>query len=183
MTFPGFPQSPANPPADIRRYAPRRTPGALLWATLVGLVMLGFVLGGLYARFNAPAEPTPVASPSPDATVAAGPGLPFEMPHDSSATGRWEIRETVWEHGGVSLKIRVFADTGKVSYGFTSFAHDGQQAVSPTSGTRTPELEQGVLSAGESAEGWIFLPLPRGAATLILTTDRGWQISALAIEG
>lgn len=184
MTYPVPPRTPANQPADIRQFAPRGAPTSLMWALLLGLVLIGFVIGGLYARFAVPSEPAPAVSQTPGAASApAGPGLPFEMPSDSSSTGRWEILDQVWEHGGVSLQIQVFGDTGEVSYGFTSFAHDGQQSVDPVPGVRTPELFRGRLKPGESVKGWIFLPLPRGDATLILTTERGWQVSALAIKG
>lgn len=188
MTYPPSGRLPTqNPggngqPVDIRQYGPRRSPEALLWVLVVALTGVGIILGGLYARFGAAPQPTPTPS-APTHTAPAGPGLPFEMPNDPRSTGRWEIIDQVWENGGVSLQIRIYADTGNISYGFAAFPNKGEQSFVPLPGTRMPELDSGALSAGESVTGWVFLPLPRGDATILLTSSRGMQMSALGIKG
>ncbi len=188
MTHPPSGQYPAQQPGeagqptDIRQFAPRRNTEALLWTLVVSLIGIGIVLGGLYARFGAPA-PEPAPEPTPTQSVPAGPGLPFEMPQDPANNGRWEILDEVWENDGVSLQISVSADSGQISYGFAAFSNNGQESVLPEPGTRDPELDRGNLSAGETVTGWIFLPLPREDATILLTTAQGWQISALGVKG
>lgn len=188
MTYPPSGQHRPQPPggtehpADIQQFAPRRNTGALLWMLVVGLAGIGIILGGLYARFVAP-SPNPMATPTPTTSVQSGPGLPFQMPNDPSSNGRWEILSEVRENNGVSLQIRVYADSGQVSYAFASFPNNGEGVVMPDVGTRTPEIDRGYLSAGETVTGWVFLPLPPGEATILLTTSAGQQISALGIKG
>lgn len=149
---------------------------------VVGLTGIGIVLGGLYARFVAP-SPSPTATPTPTRSVPSGPGLPFEMPNNPTNNGRWEILDQLWENDGVSLRIRVSADSGQISYAFAAFPNNGKQAVQPEFGTRTPIIDRGYLRAGETETGWVFLPLPRDDATILLTTAQGLQISAQAIKG
>ena len=55
--------------------------------------------------------------------------------------------------------------------------------VEPTPGPKTPRLTRGTMQATTSTTGYVFLPLDRGPATLILTTSGGRQISALPIAG
>jgi len=171
-------------PVDISAYAPpRRGPGAL-WLVLVGVVLVGAVVAALLARPTAP-----TVAPSPSATAPAGagstahPGMPFAMPGNPAATGRWEVLSHAWSDAGLTVRVRVTCDTDTISYGFMAFANQGADVYQPEAGVREPEIGSGVLRAGGSITGYVFLPMPRGESTLILTTSTGRQVSALPIAG
>ncbi|MDO5534249.1 MAG: hypothetical protein Q4F65_06325 [Propionibacteriaceae bacterium] len=167
-------------PVDINAYAPPRRSGGGWWLLAVGVVLVGVVLAALFLR---PPAPAPAPTPTPTAErEPVGPGQPFTMPGSTASHGRWEVLEHAWSDDGVTVRVRVTADGGRVSYGFAAFANQGSDTVfEPEAGAPDPEIGSGHLRAGESIEGNVFIPLPRGAATLILTTAQGRQMSALPI--
>ncbi len=172
-------QQPA-PRADISQYAAPKPRWTWAIALLLGLVLTGVAFAAAVQGGFRP----PTATPSPTAGAAATPatpGLPFTMPSDPQSSGTWELLEQEWSSTGVSVRVRVWANTGTVTYGFAAFAAGSAQTTNPTTGTRKPEVRSGVLRAGESVEGWVFLPIPRGDATLFLTTSAGRAYSALGI--
>ena len=191
MTQPWNPHQPVGAPppqrVDIASYRPPRSNGPVLWAVGAVVVLVAVVVAGL---LTGSFDRTAVTTPTPAVTTAAQPegsaderGLPFTMPANPSATGRWEITDTTWYPDGVLLRVHVAAVRGTVSYGFMAFARDGEHIVEPVPGPREPELTTGEVSGGESVTGYVFLPLPRGDGMLILTTSMGRQISALDISG
>ena len=171
-------------PVDIDAYAPPKRSGGGWWFALIGLVAVGAVLAALFLR--PPAQrtdpPSPTAS-TPAGEAAAGPGMPFTMPGSTQSHGRWEMIEHTWTSDGVIVRVRVTADSGRVSYGFVAFSNTGTDVYEPGSGAPEPEIGSGTLTAGQSIEGHLFLQLPQGDATLILTTAQGRQMSALPIPG
>lgn len=168
------------PTNDIGRYAPPKSRGPIVAAIVGVVVLLAVVAAGLILK-TPPAAPVETPAPSAPATQADRPGHPFIMPSNSAATGRWQVVGREWTDQGVVVQVRVWCDTDTCSYGFTSFANNGRDPVNPTTSPRQPQLGRGFLTAGNSVSGYVFLPLPRGAATLILTTSSGRQISALPI--
>lgn len=175
--YPGSPR-----PPRIDDYAPPRQRGPVLWIIVAAAVLVVVVLAGIFTRSGSGAA-SPTRTPSPVGTTPAGPGLPFTMPSDPSSTGRWEILDHVWGPTGVTAEVRVWADAGVVSYGFIAFTNTGADIIEPAETTLQPPLTTGTLRAGGSATGYVFLPMERGDATLILTTAAGRQISALPIPG
>lgn len=170
------------PSDDITRYAPPRQNGPIIAAVLGVVALLVVVAAGLLLP-RTPAAP--VAAPTPSASTPGGvadrPGQPFIMPNNASATGRWQVVDHEWTDEGVLVQVRVACDTQTCSYGFTAFPNDGRNSVDPVTSPRQPQLSRGSLQAGQSTTGYVFLPMPRGAATLILTTSAGRAISALPI--
>lgn len=186
---PGPPPAPGYAPLgqqplprnDIARYEPPRQQGPVLWVALGIVVLVAVVVLGLFLQRPGPppvSEVTP--SPTPGRTANL-PGHPFTMPSNSAATGRWQIIAQQWTSEGVLLDVEVACDTEMCSYAFTSFAQNGATSVDPEPGPRSPALTKGILEAGESARGYVFLPLTRGTAMLVLTTSGGRPISALPI--
>lgn len=170
-------------PVDIQSYAaPKLTRSWLLWL-LAAAVLAGIVLGATV--LNRPPASAPGDTPSSPVTAptSAGPGLPFTMPYNPEAGGRWEVLAQEWTTGGVLLRVRLFADRGTISYGFLAFENNGVDVVRPDTSPKSPELTRGSMSAGETETGYVFFPIERGPATLILTTSGGRQISALPITG
>lgn len=178
-----WPQDPyQRRPVDIDAYAPPRRGGGGWWLALVGAVLVGVVLAALLFR---PALPGATASPSPSptATDRVGPGMPFTMPGSTQSHGRWEVLEHSWEDGGVTVRVRVTADGGRISYSFVAFSNSGTEVYEPLPVAPDPQIGSGTLNAGQYVEGNLYLPLPRGDSTLILTTAQGRQMSALPIPG
>lgn len=176
---PGPNGAPAAPPPDISRYAAPKPRRSILVAVLLALALTGVAF--VVALQGGVRPPATTPSPTAGSTTPATPGLPFTMPSDPQSSGTWQIVEREWTDSGVSVRVRVFANTGTVTYGFSAFAAGSVQTTSPTTGPRTPVLRSGVLRAGESVDGWVFLPIPRGAATLFLTTSAGRAYSALEV--
>ena len=169
-------------PVDINAYAPPRRTAGWLWFLLAGAVALGVVLGALFLRPTAPVPaPTPTPSASAGAT-SADPGMPFNMPNDTASKGRWEILEQRWEGDSLVVKVRVSCDVGTVSYGFVAFSNASTEVYEPAPGAPDPEIGRGYLRFNESIDGYLRIDMPRGPATLILTTIAGSQMSALPIE-
>lgn len=185
---PGYGPTPAGrtplgqqplPTNDIARYAPPKPVGPVLAVVAGVIVLVAIVVAGLFLQ--RPVEPVAPPSPQPTASQSDKPGQPFTMPNNSSGTGRWQVVGREWTSEGVLVQVRVWCDTDTCSYGFTSFANNGSEAVDPAPSPRQPQLGRGAITAGNSVTGYVFLPLPRGAATLILTTSAGRQMSALPI--
>lgn len=177
----------ANPyqrrPVDINAYAPPKRNGGGLWLIVIGAVLAGVVLAVIFFQPSVlPGAPAPSASAP--ASQSAGPGQPFVMPGDSSNHGRWEVVSHSWSDNGALVNVRVFADAGRITYSFVAFSNDGGTTVyEPQDGAPEPQIGSGRLSEGQSITGNLFIPMPRGPATLILTTEGGRQISALPISG
>lgn len=170
-------------PVDINAYAPPKRPGGAGWFIGLGVAVLAIVLAVVFLRPSAP-SPVPVPSPSQSsATSASGPGMPFTAPGVSGNEGRWEVLEQRWNGDELILRVKVSADKGTISYGFVAFSNAGTSVYKPVPGGPQPELSTGRLSAGGSAEGYVMIDMPKGPATLILTTQAGNQISALPING
>lgn len=180
---PWVPQPQAGPGPTIESFrAPRASRGALMAvAALLGFLAVAF---GAFLLRPAPIPGAPAATGSPrPAATASVPGMPFSMPLDPDSTGTWEILDRQWTDEGVSVHVRVTALTGRCSYGFLAFGKGSTDITHPGIGTQTPQLRTGTLDAGQSAIGYVFIPVERGDAMLVLTTSLGRQISALPVAG
>lgn len=169
-------------PVDINAYAPPKRPGGMGWFIALGVLLVGVVVAVLFLR---PAPPAPAPAPTPTATqpTAAGPGMPFTSPGASGNEGRWEVLQQSWNGDSLTVRVRISADKGTVTYGFVAFSNAGVSVYDPVDGAPSPQLDTGRLSAGQSTEGYVRIDMPRGPATLILTTQAGRQMSALPITG
>lgn len=163
---------------SINQFAPppNRTP---MIATIVALVVLALVIGvGSYVR-SQPAQPS--ASPSATPTASAEPGQPFSAP--GGQQGRWQILDQKWTDEGLQLQLRIDADSAALSFSFIAFANASTTVVQPTASSASPDLRTGTAAPGRPATGYVFFPMPREDATIILATATGRQISALPVKG
>jgi hypothetical protein len=165
----------------IDEFAPPKSRLPLV-LTLVVLLVAALIWGATMLRPDAatpaaPASPTPSATPTPTA-----PGLPFLTP-DERYAGRWEIVEHRWTDSGLEVEIRLAVDKGPVNYSFLAFENSGVEATSPTPGSEAPQFSGQPIGTGQMESGWLFFPLERGPATIILATAGGNQMSALPVSG
>lgn len=167
-------------PVDIRSYAAPKPRAGVLLALVAAAVVVGLVFAAAFLQPRPPPGSTP---PTPTTRASAQPGLPFTLPGNANVRGRWEILGQDWEPSGVTVQVRLYADQGVLSYSFVALTNNGAALVPPQPSGRDPELTRGVLQEGETVTGYVFLPLPRGPATLILRTAGLRQISALPIRG
>ena len=169
-------------PVDINAYAPPKRPRSARWLIALAVVVVAAVFAVVFIR---PGTSTPAPSPSASApTDSAGPGMPFSLPGATNSTGRWEVLSHSWESDeSLVVRVKVTADQGAITYGFVMFSNAGPQVYDPPPGAPAPELDTGRLAAGEVATGYVRFEIPRGDATLILTTQAGRQMSALPITG
>ena len=70
----------------------------------------------------------------------------------------------------VVARVKITADRGDITYGFVMFSNAGTTVYDPTPGAPAPALDTGNLSAGQTTTGYVRFEIPRGDATLILTT-------------
>ncbi|MFT3970001.1 MAG: hypothetical protein QM695_06915 [Micropruina sp.] len=184
-TTPGFDPRQAlgaQPPApvSINQFAPppNRTP---LLITIVALIVLVVVIeGGIYVRSLSSAEPS--ASAGPTTTAPAGPGQPFTTP-DGRQDGRWEILESTWTDEGLQLRLRIHSDDGSISFGFMAFSNASTDLIRPTSSPRSPDIRMGTATVQQPVTGYVFFPMSKGDATIILANGSGRQMSALTVKG
>ena len=170
-------------PVDIDAYAPPRQTGATVWLVVAAAVLAGIVLAVLFIRVPGTpvVEPTTTPTPTSTASTSAGPGMPFTMPGNPGAQGRWQLLSHAWTDAGLVVRVRIWCDRDTISYGFVAFSNSGALTYEPETGAPEPEIGSGQLRSGNSITGYVFVPMPRGSATLILTTSSGRQVSALAI--
>lgn len=178
--------TPPPPHVDINQYAPPKQPGPMLWIILGVAVLAMVLIAGFLTSGNPLRAPAPTATPTPSTrttipTHTNADGLPFTMPFNDEGQGRWKIVETTWNTDSVTVRVRIKAEKGSISYGFIAFTNNGEDVIDPSPGPG-PELTTGSLRAGESVEGNVTLDIPRENATLILTTSSGRQMSALPIK-
>ena len=171
-----------QPPASvsISQFAPppNRTPVLITLAALITLVLV--IAGGIYVRSLPGAEPS--SSPGPNQSTPAGPGHPFDTP-DGQQSGRWEILDSAWTDEGLQLELRIHSNKGPITFGFMAFANASTDLVTPTSSPRSPDIRTGTASPARAVTGFVFFPMPRGDATIILTNGTGRQMSALLVKG
>lgn len=182
-TGPAGPATPLGGPAlrsvKIDEFAPPKSRLPIV-LTLVVLLVAGLIWGATMLR---PDTPTPAATPTPTATASpTAPGLPFLTP-DKRFTGRWEIVEHRWTDSGLEVEIRLAVDKGPMNYSFLAFENSGVEATSPTPGSDEPQFSGQPIGTGQEESGWLFFPLERGPATIILATAGGNQMSALPVGG
>lgn len=168
------------PPARVSinefRPPPNRT---LLLITIAALITLVLVIaGGIYVR-SLP-EQQPSASPSPSQT-SAGPGQPFET--SDGRKGRWQIVESTWTDEGLQLELRLYADDDNITFSFLAFANATTEVVAPSHSPESPDIRTGTVTKTQPVTGFVFFPMPRGDATIILANGAGRQMSALAVKG
>lgn len=161
---------------DQFRPPPNRTPMLITIAALVTLALV--IAGGLYLR-SQPSQPRP--SPTTSQTTPAGPGQPFTTP--SGQPGRWQILEQQWTDEGLQLQLRIYSDQGPISFSFMAFTNASTQIVDPVSSPLSPDIRTGTASPNKPVTGYVFLPMPKGDATIILATGTGRQMSALPVKG
>lgn len=169
---------PALRSVKIDEFAPPRSRLPLV-LTLVVLLVAALIWGATMLR---PAPPAPAAAPTPSATSPTARGLPFLTP-DERFAGRWEIVEHRWTDSGLEVEIRLTVDKGPVNYSFLAFENSGVEATSPTPGSDQPQFSGLPIETGQEESGWLFFPLERGPATIILATAGGNQMSALPVVG
>ena len=166
---------------NIDEFAPPRSRLPLL-VTVVVLVVAALIWGATLLR---PASSATSAGPSPSASPSAtrsASGLPFLSP-DERFSGRWEIVEHRWTDSGLEVEITLAADRGPVNYSFVAFNNDGVDATESTAGSQQPQFSGEPIPSGQQESGWLFFPIERGPATIILATSGGNQMSALAVSG
>lgn len=179
---PGAPLGgPALRSVNIDEFAPPSSRLPLL-VTLVVLVVAALIWGATLLR---PASPTAAASPSASSSPAATPsgsGMPFLSP-DERLSGRWEIVDHRWTDSGLEVEITLAADRGPVNYSFVAFNNAVVEATESTAGSEQPQFSGQPIPTGQKESGWLFFPIERGPATIILATSGGNQMSALPVSG
>lgn len=170
-------QPPAPVSIDQFRPPPNRTP---LLITVVALITLLVVIaGGIYVR----SLPLQEASPSPTpGRTSAGPGQPFTTP-DGRQSGRWEILQSTWTDEGLLLQLRLYTDDENITYSFLAFANATTEVVAPSHSPESPDVRTGTITKTQPVTGYVFFPLPKGDATIILANGAGRQMSALPVKG
>jgi len=170
----------APPPVAVQRYHSNAPLIAVLAGLLVVALAAVLVWAGLRPQ-SGPATPTASGTGQSSADPTPSPnwqGIPYET-SGGSGTGYWQVSPAQWNGDTVTVTTTVTSDQGTLR--FTFFALDNKETnlYQPVDGT----LQQGSVSAGQSATGTLTFELPQGDFTLYLATSRGVQITALVVSG
>lgn len=157
--------------------SPNRTPVLVTVVALVALVLV--IATGTYLR-SQPATPSP--SPSASQSTPTGPGQPFTTPNGQQS-GRWQILDQQWIDEGLQLHLRIYSDNGPITFSFLAFANASTEVVDPRSSPMSPDIRTGTASPSAPITGYVFFPMSREDATIILATGSGRQMSALVVKG
>lgn len=170
-----------EPAPHIDEFSPDRNRNPFTIAIVGTFIAVGVIVSAV--ALNTPTH-TPAPASAPAQATPTTPGMPFTMPGSSASTGTWEILEETWSESGVTVKVKIYANTGTIKYAFSLFDNTKMEAVRPSAALKTPELKPGTLTAGQSAEGYVSFSLAREEATLVLASDGvAQQVSALPIRG
>lgn len=171
---------PAPQSRSIGEFAPppNRTPLLIILVALITLVLV--IAGGIFMSSQPVAAPS--ASPTPSASAPTGPGHPFTT-QDGRLSGRWEILRQTWTDKGLQLQVRVASDSGAIPFGFLAFSNASTEVYEPTSSPLSPDIQTGTARPSSDVVGYVFFPLSKGDATIILTSGTGRQMSALPVKG
>ena len=121
---------------NIDSFAPPKASGSTMVTIVAAIVLALVVMGGLF--FRSTLTPTPTPTPSARTSAPAGAGQPFTTP-DGLSGGRWQILESRWVDGGVSILVRISIDDGPVSYSFRAFPNAGSDVLESGDGPAVRE--------------------------------------------
>lgn len=172
------PNLPATPTAiDDFRPPPSRLPWIV---ALVAIVLVGLLVWSLQGPLATRPKETPTPSTPAAVPTSTLPGAPFTT--SAGSAGRWLIESATWDDTGVTVRLRLWLDTGQLSYQFETISNAAGTFGEQRATVASPSLRRGTLTAGQSATGNVAFDLPRGTATLLLETSTGDAIAALQIN-
>ena len=79
--------------------------------------------------------------------------------------------------------MRIHSDKGPITFSFMAFSNTSTEVVTPTSSPLSPDIRTGTASPAQPVAGYVFFPMARGDATIILASGSGRQMSALPVKG
>lgn len=177
------PEEGPAPRPQIARTRRRLAPLLVIGLALISVVAL--LLSGWGTRTQ---KPSAGGSASPSATVSPvnrtpAPGtLGTVVVSPDGAEAWWEILKVTWDTQGVTLDVRITAESGTLGYSF--FALDNTYTTSHDPDLSVPgALVPGRVSAPDSVRGIVRFDKFRGDTTVIIATPAGRQITALVVNG
>lgn len=166
-----FGQQPQQPQHEDLE--PPRRP---IWPWILGV--LGVVAALLIVLVVQPSTPEPQPTDLPPASRFPSPSTTGNaLPYEGNGTGTFEITAERWDADGVDIDYRITTDDGSRRFAFFVFINDSRESYVPDG---DPTIQ---VSDTMPAEGTIHVQMPRGAATLVLTTTTGRAITALPLKG
>ena len=167
-----FGQRPTTSPV-VPDFEPPRKP---VWPWVVGII--GAVAVLLIVLVVQPAQPEPEASEQPPASAFPSPSITGNaIPYDGNGMGVFEITSHRWTSDGLHLEYSITAEKERRRFSFFVFTNESRDSYAPDG---EPVVE---VSPDAPATGTLEVRMPRGDATLVLTTANGRAITALPIPG
>ncbi|WP_297739746.1 hypothetical protein [uncultured Tessaracoccus sp.] len=167
-----FGQRPSTPPV-VPDFEPPRKP---VWPWVAAII--GAVAVLLIVLVVQPAQPEPEASEQPPASAFPSPSVTGNaIPYDGNGTGIVEITSHRWTSDGLELGYSITTDQQSRRFSFFVFTNETRESYAPEG---EPVI---TVSPGAPTTGTLEVRMPRGDATLVLTTANGRAITALPIPG
>ncbi len=142
---------------------------------IVALVVI--VLGVLLLPRDGEAgkEPTPAAPKDlPTVAYTSGNQIPFE----GNGTGVFTIDDYSWQDDGLHVDYTISVEAGQHSFVLFAFTNTSMEITEPT------DLSPVRASPEAPYSGTAVFPMPREAATIVLTADStGESLTALSVPG
>lgn len=151
-------------------------PGKPVWPWIVGILgvvaalLLFLVFQPEGTQEPPPEQPPATAFPSPSTTGNA-------LPYEGNGTGVFTIVDYRWTSSGIEIDYEVTADDEPARFAFFAFLNDTRESFVPDG---DPTIE---AAPGSPATGTVTIPMPRGDASVVLTTASGRAITALPVKG
>lgn len=163
----------------------------MITALAVVLVALVVAVSSAAAHYSdthiaaaAPADqPAPAPSVRPDRidfVTSEGSGQLILLNWSWSQTGELPASSGTY----LRVEVELVCATGVVDYSplnFQAFDDAGRQVDVAADGIAGPELETGVLQAGQTVRGAVAFDMPRGGATLLMSDGVAQTVTALKI--
>ena len=147
-----------------------------VWPWVLGVIGMVAVL--LVVLVVQPGESEPEASEQPPATAYPSPSVTGNaIPYDGNGTGMFEVTSHRWSPSGLTVNYSLTSDNERRRFGFFAFTNETRDSY-------VPDSDEAIeVSPDHPATGTLRFRMPRGEATLVLTTANGRAITALPIPG
>lgn len=143
---------------------------AVILATVIGLGLL------IYLPGQKPAEPS--AQPPASSTVASSPKPTGNaLPFDKFGGGIFEIIQHSWVEDGLELEYRITLNEGTNSFRIIAYLDETRESY------LSNEDETIFVDSASPATGKLRIAMPRGDSTIILSSNTGRPVTALAVSG
>lgn len=149
------------------------------WPIMLGALLVTVVGLGLLIYLPGRTATGPTARPAASQAISLSPSAPSGnvLPFDKLGGGEFEVLRHNWTAAGLEVDYRISVNQGTHELTMYAFLNSTREGYYEDRATIIRPRE------GNPATGRIFIEMPRGDTTLVLSTESGTPITALPIPG